>query len=239
MKLGLYGDSFVGSKNLSSWTNLLRVDYDYDVTNYGFPGTGLDFSYYHFLKTHADHEKIVFVAANIYRGTIFSKIENYGVSLYDNINQLEIQGVYGLYNGYDTMSEILTGNKFSSDANRYLNNKFVEWAEYGYGNEILKYNAMTSHIKMLRPDVHFVYAFNNFDDRAFWNISQLDMVKFKTERETNNRPNHMSYKQNKQVANYMHQWINGEIDFNDTLSSNDIQKYYYTSDTFEESGLVL
>ena len=239
MKLGLYGDSFVGTKNLSSWTYLLQNTYDYDTTNYGFPGTGLDFSYYHFLKTHENYEKIIFVAANIYRGTVFSKLDNRGVSLTDNINMLSFDGVYGLYNGYEKMSEYLTGKKPTTELKKYTNNKLIEWAEYGFSNEILKYNAMISHIKLLRPDIHFVYAFNVFDDNAFWNISQLDMTKFNTQLESNNRANHMNYRQNEQVAYYMHQWLNGEIDFNDTLSEDKIREHYYISQTFEESGLIL
>lgn len=237
--MGLYGDSFVGTRNLSSWTNLLQVTYGHTVTNHGFPGTGLDFSYYHFLKTHEQFDKVIFVAANIYRGTIFSEMNIYGSDIDANIHQLKIEGIYGLYTGYALMTEQLTGNKLSSRNSLYSDTKFSEWAEYGYSNEILKYNAMISHIKMLRPDIHFVYAFNMFDEKAFWNISQLDMLKFNTQIETNNRPNHMSYKQNEQVAKYMHKWVIGEIDFNETLRSENIENYYSVSETFEESGLLI
>lgn len=239
MKLGLYGDSFVGTKNLSSWTYLLQNDYGYDTTNYGFPGTGLDFSYYHFLKTHEHHEKIIFVAANPYRGTIFSKLDDRGFSLIDNINKLSIEGVYGLYDGCEKMSEYLTGKKPTSEIKKYMQNKISDWDNYGFSNELLKYNAMISHIKLLRPDIHFVYAFNVFVDNAFWNISQLDMNKFNTPLESNNRANHMNYKQNEQVAWYMHQWLIGANDFNDTLCDNKIKEHYYTAQTFEESGLIL
>ena len=238
MKLGLYGDSFVGTKNLSSWTYLLQNYYDYDTANYGYTGTGLDFSYHHFLKTHERYEKIIFVATNTHRGTIFSKLDVSGISLSDNINKLSIEGVYGIYDGCEKVSEHLSGKKPTPEIKKYIEDKINDWDMYGFSNELLKYNAMISHIKLLRPDVHFVYSFNEFDDNAFWNITKLDMDKFNTTIESNNRANHMNYKQNEQVAWYMHQWLIGAIDFNVTLSNDVIKEYYYTAQTFEESGLI-
>jgi hypothetical protein len=237
--LGLYGDSFVGTRNLSSWTNVLHTKYNYDVTNYGFPGSGLDYSYYHFIKTQHNHEQVIFVAANIYRNSVFKYLDTMNSTVEDCIDQLSFDGIYGSYEGYEKMSGILTGQPLDSKIKKYISNKLEEWAAYGFSNELLKYNAMISHIKLLRPDIHFVYAFNVFDPRAFWNISQLDMKKYHTQRESNLRANHMTLIQNLEVAHNMDCWLSGKMDFNDTLLPDCVMNYYSTASSVEESGLIL
>jgi hypothetical protein len=240
MTLGLYGDSFVCSGNLHAWTHVLKNSHGYDITNHGWPGTGIDYSYHKFITTHHKFEKVLFVAANIHRGTIFEPLNGHMRSLDENIDRLKVRGLYGLPEGYTWMSDALTGGPMSELDKKYVKIKSLERRHYGFSNELLKYNAMVSHVKLLRPDVKFVYAFDRFDSKVFWNIPQIDMKKFKTENESLlKRPCHMSEEQNIQVAHYMDMWLKDELDFNITLDPNVLETYYTASENLEQAGLTL
>ncbi len=245
--VGIYGDSFVGSINddhekitdVNSWTYKLHQDYGHKITNYGFAGTGVDYSYYHFLKTHHLHEKIIFVAANIFRGTLFIHENSQTITgIEESITNLKVSGIYGLYGEVKGITSHMNGIKTTNTSKRYIENKFLDWAYSGYSNEILSYYSMISHIKMLRPDVYFVYAFDLFDEKCLWNITKLDAEKFQTYNETSRRTNHMSRTQNEEVAKYVNSWIDDNFDFPNSLHPLNTRNYYTISNDIHQSGLA-
>lgn len=245
--IGVYGDSFVATANndfkktidAQSWTYLLKQKYNHFVANYGYAGTGIDYSYYHFINTHSAHDKVIFVAANIFRGTTFSIKNQFQLHspIEDQIKNIKVSGIYGLYGHKKGVTDHVNGNVTTQISKNYINSKFEDWAENEYSNELLKYYSMISHIKLIRPDVYFIYAFNTFSTNCFYNISMLDMEKFGTFKETTSRTNHMSVEQNKQVAKYMNDWVQDKFDFTETLNPAQISKYYTVSNTVQESGL--
>ena len=109
---------------------------------------------------------------------------------------------------------------------------------------------MVSHVKLLRPDVKLVHAFATFTNRNMMSISHLDVkssrssippykfLQYSDCYETADRVHHMSKQQNVEVAEYMHLWLKGKLDFNDTLGNN-VEKYYTKSKTLEIAGLAL
>ncbi len=237
INLGIYGDSFVKSNNLTAWANLLHRDYNYDVTNHGYPGTGLDYSYYKFLTTHMNHDKIIFFVSSIYRVTVFKNSKLTHESLDDSINDLTVEGIYTLNTEYPEMSEKLTGFQLSAESKKYIDNKLYEWLTFDYSNELLKYHSMISHIRCIRPDIHIVYSFDMFNKNAMYNISMIDISKFNVSSETTSRICHMNYIQNQQVADYMNQWLIGKNDFNITLDPKHVHEFYSEAATLEEAGL--
>jgi hypothetical protein len=85
--LGIYGDSFAkdwkhdGKKRLLSekeWSYHLKKDFN--VTNYGLPGSDVHYSYRKFLDTHFKFDKVVFVATD--HGRCLNNIIEYNGLLY-------------------------------------------------------------------------------------------------------------------------------------------------------------
>ena len=59
MKLGIFGDSFSGSKGPTSWATLLGNDCEF-AENFSEPGTSLFHAYKHFLANYKKYDTIIF-----------------------------------------------------------------------------------------------------------------------------------------------------------------------------------
>ena len=240
--VAIYGDSFAESHfdvPNTNWARLLEKNYGYSVDNYAHGGTGLDFSYMNFLKTHEKYKNIIFVASHIMRKSMFSlQSDEKTESLMDRINKLNLETIFGSYGSAGVAFEALTGKEPSTVVKQFVDTEIDKWQTYLFANDILSYNAMINHIKLLRPDVKIVYAFDTFAHNCFYNISQLDYKKFHTKKDdVVKRPNHISIVQNQKVAWNMHLWLQNEQDFNITISPDTVKRHYGESETMEEAGL--
>jgi hypothetical protein len=98
---------------------------------------------------------------------------------------------------------------------------------------------MVEHIKILRPDAKLINSFPFLNDTALWNITKLDTVKFKSSKEGLYRLNHMSYKQNLELAKNIDTWLHDDnYDFYHTIQKHTVDNYYASSINIEESGLL-
>tara|TARA_B100000965_G_scaffold62692_1_gene48511 strand:+ start:4534 stop:5262 length:729 start_codon:yes stop_codon:yes gene_type:complete len=241
MKLGIFGDSFAGERfetldrveSGHSWVGLLR--HNYDIINYARAGTALSYSYFNFLQNYTQFDSIIFIVSNVHRRDVF-KVPGGNVHVQESyspgISESRIQDLDFEENIKNSMSKLhFVGKPLKpQDAP-------TDWNAV----DLLTYYAMISHIKALRPDVKLIHGFSTFTLNSMMSISSLDICKFNlTWRDIKevDRFHHMSKQQNVEVADNMHLWLKGKLDFNNTLGKN-IEKFYTKSKTLEIAGLAL
>lgn len=242
MKLGVFGDSFAVSwcDTDPYWANVLRYDYGYDVTNYAHGGTGLDYSYYHFLKNYEKFDKIIFVVGHPHRKTYFDyKCKDTIFPRLDHlskISHLEPNSVVGAFDGYLDVSHHISAVHPDRTTKRVLSNKLEEWATFPE-SDYLTYYAMQRDIIHTHPETTLIPAFAHYTPYGMYNISDIDYKKFRTHSEIHHRRfNHMSSVQTAEFAKYIALSITDGFDVNSTLGD-DVEKYYSSSKNTEEAGL--
>jgi hypothetical protein len=256
--LGIFGDSFGVYDDRGGWAFLLGnrhsmttnhpittghpFHYRYDIDNYAIGGSSIDLVYYNILKYHNKYEHIVVVLPHPNRITVFKftdKMHNdrysYTNSFNEHLENLQVCGIAGTYENWRDYNSEFELNQETED---YILSYKQHWDTHKYSNELLKYHAMVEHIKILRPDAKLINSFPFLNDTALWNITKLDTVKFKSSKEGLYRLNHMSYKQNLELAKNIDTWLNDDTyDFNHTIQKHNVDKYYTSSINIKESGL--
>lgn len=220
MRIGIFGDSFA-DENLKpgkSWIENLRDNND--VISFGVGGTSLEWSYNNFLNNHSDYEVIIFLATEARRMHMWDYRTNkellYHINSNNSKNEIiqknrEQKGWKFKLDSYD--NTIFKG----LDA---LSIKYMDTFEW-------KSTAIADAVRYKRPD-SVVVPYDlllNLQSSDFNNLN----IDYDHRLENNNRPCHMSLKQNEEFANYVLQ-----ENFLNTLT--EVEKYYTISETKEEAG---
>lgn len=226
MKIGVFGDSFADENMQSgkSWISWLRENDDItSVTSWGIGGTSLEYSYQKFLENHNDYDRIIFLATEPNRmhmldhrlgiESLFHKNCFVSKSLVKQRIRDPHSNMKFRFDGKD--DTILKGLEV-------LNQKYMDSFEW-------KCTAIEDAIKYKRPD-SIVVHFDLLLDLQALDFHHNGFVMNETAEETEDRPCHMSLKQNEEFAKYILQ-----ENFLNTFS--DIEKYYTISNTPKEAGI--
>ena len=257
--LGIFGDSFAVFNDRGGWSFLLGnrhqmihsnhpiatehpFHYRYNIDNYAVGGCGIDLVYYNILKYHNKYKYIVATLPHPNRTTVFKftdKIHNnrysYPKSFNEHLENLQVCGLAGTDENWRDFNNKFDLNKETED---YITSYKQYWDTYKYSNELLRYHAMVEHIKILRPDAKLINSFPFLNNTALWHITKQDTVKFNSGKEGLYRLNHMSYKQNLELAKNIDTWLNDDTyDFYHTIQQHNVGKYYSSSINITESGL--
>ena len=241
MKIGVFGDSFAVSwdDNDPYWANILRQQYGYDVTNFAHGGTGLDYSYYYFLRNYEKFDKIVFIVGHPHRkaflnhslGTAFDRITHD-----EKLEALSPNAVVGAYQGYLSVSKDISSITPERNTKKVLQNKLEEWALYPE-TDYLAYHAMQRDIQYTHENTIVIPAFDLYTDYGMYNISNIDYRKFNSRNEIHHkRFNHMSACQNSEFAKYVNLALTDNFDINSTIGVN-ADLYYTVSKSLKDAGM--
>ena len=261
MKIGIYGDSYASLEkspryNCQPWCWPNQLASKYDVKNYAYPGTSVSYSYWHFIQTYQEYDLIIFFQTNMNRDTVFG--ERAGISVHDVDNDVDafepklpyLNNIGQKRNNGDLIK--LSG-LFKQDVDsideRIYNGMDAALVQYPYHN-FLKTHAMVTAMHALHDNIIHVKCFDEttFEDRiCAHNVSALDRRKFsyvhKNSRQMVEDPlkraNHISEQQSHEFFKYMDLCVQGKLDINQTLVSDNVKDYYTASSTFEESGLMI
>jgi hypothetical protein len=221
MKIGIFGDSFADENRMSgkSWIENLRDNND--VTSFGVGGTSLEWSYDKFLNNHNDYEVIIFLATEARRMHMWDYRTNKELLYHINSDNSKNEIIF--------KNKQQRGWKFKLDRYDDIIFKGLDALFLKYMNTFSwKSTAIADSVKYKRPDSIIV----QYD--LLMNLQRLDYknlnIDFNPRLENNNRPCHLSLKQNEEFANYILQ-----ENFLNTLT--DAEKYYTISETKKEAGI--
>ena len=221
MRIGIFGDSFA-DENLrkgKSWIEHLRENND--VTSFGSGGTSAEWSYNNFLNNHSDYDRIIFLATEPRRMHMWDHRTNKELlyHLDSNNSKNEIIKKNREKKGWNFKLDIYDNTIFKGlDA---LSIKYMDTFKW-------KITAITDAVKYKRPD-SVVVPYDlllNIQSSDFKNLN----INFHSRLENNDRPCHMSLKQNEEFANYVLQ-----ENFLETLT--EVEKYYTLSETKQDAGI--
>lgn len=203
MKVGIYGDSFAvkgENKDFYSWVNFLE-DYYTTVDCYGIPGSPLFKSVDLFNRGHQDYDKIVFVVTNPFRYELIGKN---GVFYINNPTSIDVY-----------LEEV---KPFTEDYWMLKNCKrYLGYPNDGLG-DIYQYAhyRMVDHIRDLRSDALIIPAFqNSFVDGVNVSLEKIQAKEIKNfnleNKYQDHRVCHLSTKNNKVLAEHVHENLKGNL----------------------------
>jgi hypothetical protein len=145
--LGIYGDSFAKDWKLNGkerhignkeWSGILKQNYN--VINYGMPGSSLYYSYEKFIGTYFNFDKIVFIVTDLNRAPN-CLVNHDGVE-------------YGM-NSIETLNRFKENNKNKLSDDNLLKLQAIEYYYAYLNSNKINFNIATlmiQEIKKLRPD---------------------------------------------------------------------------------------
>lgn len=227
MRIGVFGDSFADEnmREGKSWISWLRENDDVtSVTSFGKGGSSLEFSYQNFLNNHNSYDRCIFLATEPNRMHMWDRRRNI-----ESMFQIDFKTSMNLLKGrLRDKHEKKDEWKIRLDQEDNIILKGLDAMNKKYMNtHDWKTNAITDAVKYRRPDT-IIAQFESLCD-----LQRLDMKNLQSmpKYETNDRPCHMSLKQNEEFANYILQ-----ENFLNTLE--EVEKYYTLSKNKKEAGLL-
>lgn len=208
--IGIYGDSFA-IDSTHSWINYLRKLLNSEIISYGDAGTDMVYSYHQFLKNYKKHDFNIFVMTDPTRDHIWENSFPDGMPVYRK--QL-----------YDSKQDriIQKGQEV----------KIAFYPMSWYYRTI----AIVDSLNTRDPRILIINALNGeYSQSMLLNLQKLDGDRFDGI-ENDNRPCHLSRKQNQEFAEYLHRYFLNGFEFNETLLETTVNKYYTKSKNKEEAG---
>ena len=242
MKLGIFGDSFADEnmRKGKSWVKWLRDDYDYDVVDsYGYGGSALEWSYNNFLKHYEKYDKVIFLMTDVRRQHYFDtesreellfhvskERSREQIKQYKNDKKHTVKKDWNLRPNNKTDDKILLAAENIS----LIYRNTYDWKE----------TAVQDSVSLKVKDSIVI----NFD--LMLGVQQIDYDKLNVNfrrlmlgrvKETDNRPCHMSLKQNEEFARYIHEHFLKKCNIHEILKRP--EEHFTPSATLEESGLKI
>lgn len=259
--IGIYGDSFADpgpdweyvnpdlkfderKSNFKSWT--MKLTKHYNVSNFAAGGTGIEYSYVNFLKTHHYYDIIIFVRSNPHRYTYY-KSDQGAISIFEIPFEEKIKNLnydfsilaHNLEQSYITTKNI-SKSDITSDKKSYMKSIFKDRNNF-LENDYITHEAITDSIKLRRPDAHIIDAFSIHGNPCMFNVSKADYVALGSHNENiDSRFCHLSLCQNSQMFNIVMDVLSGKTQksISDHLHKDVFEKYFTISKTKEEAGLL-
>jgi hypothetical protein len=214
-KLAIYGDSYTREasfprdkpreekiKEVWSYNKILTDEYD--ITNYGIPGSDFMYSFDKFENTHCNYDKVIFIVTSPYRHHFYIDDTIYFISSFDSID-------YGIRIRYDDMDK--NAVKYEEIATSLKNHYIYTLSDHLYAAGQAK---LVEKMQKVRPDIIVVYAFNNrcIEESNFFlaDITAMENKVFDVNLRDNfdGRPAHMTIENNIILAEYIKQRLDGK-----------------------------
>jgi|TARA_B110000503_G_scaffold91758_1_gene138487 hypothetical protein len=239
MKLAIYGDSYGANSDEGTWPRLLHNSLGVSqFDNYCLDGSSTEYSYLRFLETYNSYDMIIFIWTSPNRSSVVT--DDNGIFKHHAIIHptFDIKDIINFHNEYLKKYP----KYFSPMESRLLNHIKHEsiMAKSVYNNRhSIYFKAMRDSVKYHFPNVINLEAFGN---ASIYRITHADaylqgITGYLFEEDTSVRKNHLTYKQNSEVANYLFQHIKDKkIDIAETFK--DPLKYYTMSKNIKESGFL-
>jgi len=234
MTILVLGDSFADRMGRNyPWCDVLSEILNEDVENYGLGGSALEYSYNAFLKhyTPEKYSRVIFIMTDEYRH-FYMDLKS------DNPEFLNFHS-----NGSNSLNELKHLNKLSDKWTKIesisaVHKKIFQGQElinsYYRSSYAWKPTAIEDSIRYRVKEPLLI-----LDIEQLINIQMLDYnnlnIEWDVTLENKNRPNHLSIKQSKQLANYIAQYFKDGFDIHRTFE--EPSNYYTISNTHEEAGL--
>ena len=234
-KLAIYGDSYTREASFPDtksyedkikevWSHNKILTDEYDITNYGIPGSDFMYSFDKFENTHSNYDKVIFVVTSPYRHHFYIDDTVYFISSYDSID-------LGIKFRYADNDE--NAIKYEEIATSLKNHYIYTLSDHLYaaGQEKL-----VEKMQKERPDIIVVYAFNNryIEESNFFlaGITAMENKVFDINLEYNFdcRPAHMTIENNIIFAEYIKQRLDGKdvkISMDDFKKPNPVEQLKY------------
>ena len=263
MKIGVYGDSFChycrspdGSEDWG-WPGMIATSLNADeIDCYARGGSGIEFSYLNFIKTHEQYDLIIFVCSAVTRTGLISRkykedyIYHTSIHPYIDLNynlNLAIQESLELDEYYFSRNDTFRNTKILNKMHlKEAINCEMSISRLYPGKNDLAHNAIRDSIKFLRPDAIIIEAFDTFDNYGkltlgMININTCDRKQYSDDwhiaEDHKVRRNHLTHTQNVEFARYLKEQI-ATKKFNIHETFKDPKQYYTMSSSIEESGFL-
>jgi len=256
-KIAIYGDSYGAS--FQGWPRYLEKFYnDCRVTTFALGGSSPNYSYLKFLETHEKYDIVIFLWTCFTRNGLITKIpekDKYTVHGFTNNvhSRTEEFKEEVLINTKRSITNYQITKKYHGDVISDIDTSWVMHeslysAKYPTKN-YLENLALRDSVKFKRPDSINIECFGLDNcDICLWNVTFNDWIQFipkdvdfnsiEYSDEIKKRPNHLSLKQNEELASYIYKQIEDKsFDIHSTFKN--AKKYYTMSKTLEEAGFVL
>lgn len=257
-KIAIYGDSYGSS--FEGWPKYLEILYgNCTVTTFALGASSANYSYLKFLETNEKYDVIIFLWTSITRnGLIVRNPKNKKYTIHgftENFSETGELKKDVLLNAKENITAYQTSRKYNADLISEIDTSWI-LHESLYSTKYPTKNylenlAMRDSVKFKRPDSINIECFSlqfGIYDFGMVDISMHDWLQFVPrgvginsvpyEDIPEKRPNHMTFKQNEEFANYLYKHIRNEgFDIHTTFKQP--LKYYTMSKTLEESGFIL
>lgn len=255
-KIAIYGDSYGDS--FHGWPSWLEKLYgNCTVKTFALGASSVNYSYLRFLETNEKYDLVIFLWTAVTRnGLIVKDPKNKKYTVHgftENFSETGELKTDVRFNAKENVNAYQTSRKYNSDLiskidTGWVLNESLYSTKYPTKN-YLENLAMRDSVKFKRPDSINIECFPYaFSDVGLVDVTINDWLQFVPKNVNVNsipyedilekRPNHMSFKQNEEFANYLYKHIKNErFDIHTTFKQP--LKYYTMSKTLEESGFIL
>ena len=219
-KLAIYGDSFASCNAPHGWSYLLQQTNPTSIDIFAEGASGMDWSFNNFLNTHADYEKIIFVATS--QGRIHYPIEC-------THKETGIVTIFEHWPGIANIERVLKDYTSKNNLLEDLFKFYVDFFHHQYKYATNANKAMIRYIKYIRPDAIIIPSFRQtsigqmpdpeldleYSEWALYDINLREISAFATETTWNvfedPRCNHMSRESNKWFLKHVEARLNWQF----------------------------
>ena len=228
MKIGIFGDSFVGSKMNPelSWPEIIATKYDTEI--HGLSGSSLYYSIEKIKEYHERYDKIVLVTT--FPGRIKIKQDIYCELPHERF----VQNVDQAKRIIETELKKSSPNMLRVKAMEAAYNYFVYLQDFAYDEYI--FHLMVDDIKSLRPDIIIINGFLESSKDRTHVLNNMNAIyskenlywKYKRGTLIDKRNCHMNNENNVIFAEKVNSWLHGTpvfIDPDDFVTTDDKEFY--------------